>query len=156
MVEELERKIDNNTDDEYENRVLEEMHVQHPIFYIGLLSYSPNLTKEEFEELKKIFFLIWEYFKLKPNILTNQFTDEFFYKIQNRNIELQLYLRDEPAQNEKLSIFTEDLQAVRSLSLLLTVLNRLNVRPVLEQMRMLKKLLIMVDVKSFIECFDSI
>ncbi len=155
LVEELEREIDNNTDDEYTIRVLEEMRVQQPMFYIGLLSFSLELTKEEFEELMKNFFLIWEYFKLKPNVLTNKFTDDYFFKIQNRNFEVQIYIEDASTRNEKLDIFTQDLQGIRSLSLFLTVLNRLNVRPALEQMSMFKKCLVMVDLKSFIECFDS-
>jgi len=66
------------------------------------------------------------------------------------------YSEGEESQDDKLKVYSQDFQNVRSKSLLAAVLFRYNNGPVLSKMSEEKKGLILVGVKSFIECFETV
>ena len=148
-------KID-NMDVEYVNEISDEIFKQQPFFLTVLLGYRLDTSPEELEEIMKIQFLIWEYFKQNKNVQTKKVTKAYFEKIQNRNIHMLQYVEGEPGQNDRLKIYSSDLQNLKSKTLLTAVLFRYNNRPVLSKMEEKKKGIILVGIKSFIECFETI
>jgi len=148
-------KID-NIGVEYFNEISDEIFKQQPFFLTVLLGYRLDTSTEELEEIMKIYFLIWEYFRQTKNVHTKKVTEAYFETIQNRNIHMLQYVEGEPEQNDRLKIYTSNLQNLKSKALLTAVLFRYNNRPVLSKMDEKKKGIILVGIKTFIECFETI
>lgn len=155
IVAELIKKID-QIDSNYVNTTSDEIFKFQPFFLTVLLGYQHDVTMEELEEIMKIYFLVWEYFKLNPNLQTMQVTESYFNKIQKKNIEMLKYTQDEPKENDKLEIYSYDLQNIKSKSLIASILFRFKERPTLLKMNIENKAAIMIGIKSFIECFETI
>lgn len=133
----------------------DEIFQQQPFFLSVLLGYRLDTSPEEFEEIIKIYFLIWEYFKQNKNLPTKKITEAYFEKTQNRHIQMVHYAEGEREQNEILKIYSNDLQNLKSKALLAAVFLRFNNRPVLTKMDENKKGIILVGIKSFLECFET-
>lgn len=149
------KKID-HIDADYVNTVSDEIYKIQPFFLSVLLGYQYDVSMEELEEIMKIYFLVWEYFRLHPNIQKSQVTEADFSKIQKQNIEMLKYSEGEPSENDKLSLYATDLQHQKSKSLLTAVFFRFNERPILLKMDIEKRGAILIGIKSFIECFEKL
>lgn len=66
------------------------------------------------------------------------------------------YAQDEPNENDKLEIYSSDLQNIKSKSLLTAIFFRFNERPALSKMNIEYKGAIIIGIKCFIECFESL
>jgi len=152
---ELIRKID-MMDAPYVNTVTDDIYAKQPFFLTVLLGYRLDVFTEELEELMKIYFLIWEYFKSNQHVQTRKVNQAYFEKIQTRNLQMLKYSEGELSQKDKLKVFAPDLQNLKSKSLLAAILFRFNNRLVLSKMNVQKKGLILIGIKSFIECFETI
>lgn len=151
----LQVKVD-NLSPEYVTEISDEIYQRQPFFLTVLLGYRLDTTMEELEEIMKIYFLIWEYFKHNKNVKTKKVTAAYFEQVQNRNIRMLHYAEGEHEHHDKLNIYSNDLQNIKSKALIATVLFRYNNRPVLSKMEEKKKGIILVGIKSFIECFEAI
>lgn len=149
------KKID-QIDSEYVNSISDEIFKLQPFFLTVLLGYRQDISMEELEEIMKIYFVVWEYFRLNPNVQTKQVTESFFNKIQKRNIEMLKYSEGESTENEKSEIYSSNLQNLKSKSLMSAIFFRFDDRPTLKNMDIEKKGIIMIGIKSFIECFETI
>jgi len=149
------KKID-KIDSDYVNTTSDEIFKFQPFFLTVLLGHQHDVTMEELEEIMKIYFLVWEYFKLNSNLQTKQLTESYFNKIQEKNIEMLRYTQDMPKENDKLEIYSSDLQNIKSKSLMAAIFFRFNERPALLKMDIKKRGAIMIGIKTFIECFETI
>ena len=152
---ELLKKID-NIDENYVNRVSDEIFQRQPFFLSVFLGYRHDVSPEELDEIMKMYFLIWEYFRRHKNVQTKQITQTDFEKIQRRNIQMLHYADGELDQKAKAQVYTSDLQNLRSKALLTAILFMNNNRPVLLNMDPEKKATIYVGTKTFIECFERL
>jgi hypothetical protein len=143
-------------DADYVNSVSDELFKRQPYFLNILLGHRADLSLVELEEIMKIYFLVWEYFKLNQNLKTKQVTEAYFNKVQDKNIQMLRYAADEPKEKDKLEIYSFDLQSINSKSLLTAIFMRFNERPNLLNLNYEKKAVIMIGIKSFIECFETI
>lgn len=154
ILAEILKKID-QIDADYVNTISDEIFKLQPFFLTVLLGHRLDVSTDELEEIIKIYFITWEYFRLNPNVQTKKVTETCFNKIQKRNIEMLKYSEGE-TKNNKLEIYTDNLQNLRSKSLLTAILFRFNERSALLKMDMQKKGAVMIGIKSFIECFETI
>ena len=113
IVAELIKKID-QIDSNYVNTTSDEIFKFQPFFLTVLLGYQHDVTMEELEEIMKIYFLVWEYFKLNPNLQTMQVTESYFNKIQKKNMEMLKYTHNDLKKNDKLEICSYYLQNMKS------------------------------------------
>lgn len=143
-------------DAEYVNVISDEIFKQQPFVLTVLLGYKPDVTETELEELMKIFFLIWEYFKAKNKLPAKKITQESFEKIQKKNIQMLKYSEGEQNQAAKMEVYSCDLQNLKSNSLMTAIFYRFQNYPVLVKMDKEKKGIILIGVKSFIESFETI
>lgn len=148
-------KID-HIDGEYVSKVSDEIFKKQPFFLSALLGYRFDVSTTELEELMKIYFLIWEYFKPNQNVRNKKVTEALFTKMMKRNIQMLKYSEDEPSEQDKLEVYSADLQNLKSKSLLAAVFFRFYNRPVLIKMEKEKTGTILIGIKSFIECFETI
>ena len=81
------KKID-QIDSDYVNSTSDEIFKLQPFFLTVLLGHRLDVTADELEEIMKIYFLVWEYFRLNPNVQTKQVTEAYFDRIQKKNIEM--------------------------------------------------------------------
>ncbi|MGF7138314.1 hypothetical protein [Roseimarinus sediminis] len=143
-------------DSDYVNSTSDEIFKYQPFFLSVLLGYHHDVSMGELEEIMKLYFLVWEYFKWNPNLQKKQVTESNFNQIQKRNIEMLRYTQDEQNENDKLKIYSSDIQNLKSKSLLTAIIFRFNERPILLSMDVEKKGAIIIGIKSFIECFETI
>ena len=149
------REID-NIDAEYVNAVTDEIYKIQPYFLTVLLGYSYDVSGEELEEIMKIYFIIWEYFRLKPNIKKMKVTETFFDQIQAKNIGMLKYSEGEADKTEKIKIYAGDIQKLKSKSLWTAILFRYNNRIVISKMNSETRAAVLIGIKCFIECFEKI
>jgi hypothetical protein len=145
-----------NIDSNYVNAVSDEIFNKQPFFLSVLLGYRFDTSLPELEEIMKIYFLIWEYFKDNKRIQAIKLTENHFEKIQQRNIKMLNYAAGEPCSVNVMEIYSTDLQNFQSKALFTTVLFRFNTRAVLLSMDKRKRGIIILGMKSFIECFETI
>jgi hypothetical protein len=145
-----------NIDAAYVDKVSSELFIHQPFFLSVLMGYREDISMEELDEIVKIYFLIWAYFKQNKNVHAKKVTTPFFETIQNRKIQMLQYVSGETDEQEKMKIYCNDLQQLTSKALLTAVFYRYNNRPVLLRMDTMKKSLIFLDINSFIECFETI
>lgn len=152
---ELLKKID-QVDATYADTVSDEIFQRQPFFLSVLLGYQFDVSMEELEEIMKIYFLIWEYFRSNPNFQKKQVSQAFFERIQTKNIGMLKYSEGEPGKLEKRKIYSNDLHKLKSKALWTAILFRCDNRPVLRKMDIETKGMILIGMKSFIECFEAI
>ena len=148
-------KID-NIDAEYVDLISDEIFQKQPFFLTTLLGYRFDVTPIELEEIMKIYFLIWEYFRTNKKVQTIKVTETYFETILNTNIALLQYIDGELDEDEKTRIYSSHLSNLKSKALFTAVLYRYSERPVLIKMEEEKRAIILLGIKSFIECFETI
>ncbi len=154
-IAELLRDID-RLDAENANRISDEMFQQQPFFLTVLLGYRFDVTELELEETMLIFFLIWEYFKKFKTIPVKKITRGYFEKIQGKNVQMLKYAEGELSRVDKLKIYEDDGQNLKSNPLLTAIYYRFHNRPVLLRMDTGKQGILLIGIRSFIECFETI
>jgi hypothetical protein len=82
------------------DKISDEIYVQQPFFLQVLLGYSLDLTQEEFEEVIKMYLLIWEYFKAYRKI-SKKITESDFMKTQMKYVEMLKYIDGETDQKRR-------------------------------------------------------
>lgn len=155
IVAGLLKKID-KIDSEEALLLFDEMHKEQPFLLSVLLGYHFDVTPIELEEIIKVYFLIWLYFKKIQPGKRNLISETQFTIIQNRNIEMLKYTDGESNESDKLEIYGADIQHIKSKALLTAILFRWNERPTLQQMNITAKGAVLIGAKSFIECFEAV
>lgn len=143
-------------DAEYVNLISDEIFQKQPFFLTTLLGYRFDLTPIELEEIMKIYFLIWEYFRTNTKVQTVKVTETYFESILNTNLALLIFAEAESNEEEKAKLFSSNLGNLKSKALFTSVLYRFDESPVLLNMEAEKKDIILIGIKSFIECFETI
>lgn len=140
----------------YVNQVTDEIFKSQPFFLSVFLDYRHELTPFELEEVMKVHFIIWEYFKDKANIRTKAVTQILFEKMEKKNIKMLHLAQDESLSSERDDIYKNDLDTMKSKSLMTAVLYRFTERPTLVSMNDKMKTITLIDIKTFVECFEII
>ena len=141
---------------QYITSTSEQMEQYQPFMLSMLLGYNFDMRTEEVEEIMKIYFLIWEYFKSKKNIKKRELTEFQFEKAQKRNIDFFKYLDGETSEQDFNNTTSLDLGNLQSKALLTGVLLRFDTIPILLNMNGDMKGMVMIGIKSLIECFEEI
>ncbi len=140
----------------YVDSVTDDIFRYQPFFLSVLLGHSLDNTPEEFESIMKIYFVVWEYYKEKPNIKKRQVTEAKYTNALKKNASMLNYANDEPTQKDKAKIYTKDLQNIKSKSLIATMYFMLDYNKPLLKWNTEKKGYLLLELKTFVECFDTI
>lgn len=154
-VADLMFKID-NWDADYITSLSSEILQYQPYFLSVLAGVRVEVTEEELEEILKIYFLIWEFFRENKNVLEKKVTEAYFNKVLEKQVGMLRYMEGEPTQKEKGKVVSYDFEKIKSRSLLAAVLLRYSERPVIAKMDEQMKGHIFIGIKSFIECFENL
>lgn len=153
-IESLLKKIDAD-DIAYLDTISDEINQKQPFLLSLLLGYQNDISVLELEELLRIYLLIWNFFRNHPNVQTQKITEAMFEQMQDRNISMLRNTAAEAAY-QKSMVFEKDLQNIASKALMSTIWVRFTTRPVLTNMEMKTKSIIMIGIKSLIECFEAL
>ena len=148
------QKID-SVDAYYVDSITDDIYKKQPFLLSVLLGYHLDVTPLHLEELMKCYFLIWEYFKDNKNVQTKKITKELFEKIQARNISMLTYT-DGESERQQTVIYDHDLQNLKSKALMTAIFFRFNTQANLADMDGEIKGMILMGIKTFIECFEII
>jgi hypothetical protein len=143
-------------DELYFHQISDEIYKYQPFFLTVLLGYRSDISLDELGEIMNMYFLTWEYFKSNKSILVKKVTKSDFENIQMKNIQMLKYSEGESSPQDMSLVFTDDLQNLKSKALFGAIILKVLENPVLSAMDMQLKGYILIDIKSFIECFESI
>ena len=102
-----------------------------------------------------MYYILWEYFKDKKNIRKIKLSEELFEKVHLKNIHFFKYLEVE--NKEGFDLTTKiDLENIQSKALLTDLLFRYQTHPVFLEMKYETRVIILIGIKSLIECFEEI
>lgn len=116
----------NNIDADNANSELDVIFQQQPFLISLILGYKIDLKSEEVEEMMRIIFIIWEYFKQNEIVRQVKITQSLLEKVQLRNMHLLKYLEGEPGKEKKSEIIASDLGHLNSKALLTGIFLRFN------------------------------
>jgi len=149
-------KTIDSIDAEYALLISDEIFDKQPFFLSVLLGYHLDVLPEELEEIMKLYFIMWEYFKSNSRIPANKITEDDFVRIEKKNIQMLEYAQGEPTEEQRILLYSDDLQNTRSKALWPAIFLRFQIRPVLINMKWQTTASVIVGIKSFIECFETI
>ena len=147
-------KVD-NIDQRYIDLTTDGMYKYQPFLLSLILGYQHDLRLQEFEEVMKIYFIIWEYFKGKKNIKKKKLTEKQFEDSEKKNLYFFKYLEKSESKDKEFAI-TNDLENQQSKALLTAILYRFNTRPILLTMSGENRGIVIIGIKSIIDCFEEI
>jgi hypothetical protein len=154
-VSEIINKID-KMDVAYANSESDVIFQRQPFLISLILGYRLDLKMAEVEEVTKIIFIIWEYFKDNQKVNRKKITENQFEKIQHRNIYMLQYFEGEPGEEAKSHFVASDLDQFNSKVLLASLFFRFDTQDVFMQMTAETKAILLIGMKSLIECFEEI
>lgn len=143
-------------DEKYVNEESDIISQKHPFLISLIIGYRFDLKPLELEEIMKIFFLIWEFFKKYHRIEIAKITETQFMRIQQRNVYMLKYFEGEQSKNSKQEVISSDLEHLKSKSLFTGVIFQFNQKTALLNMKSETRGKILVGLKSLIECFEEI
>jgi len=147
------RKL-NDIDGDYMNSEMEVMVEKQPFIISLLLGYRSDFNTEELEDIAKVLFLIWEFFKDSNNIPSKQIHAQQFEKVQERNISMLRYLDGVNTEEEHSFVSKSDLSHLKSKALLTGVMYQFDHLQSLSKMGINEKSMLIIGMKSLIECFE--
>ncbi|WP_417359622.1 hypothetical protein [Galbibacter sp.] len=138
----------------YANKVSDQIYKQQPFFLTVLLGYRKDISMVELEDIMKVYFLVWEYFKLNRNLPKEKVTQTKFEKVQHKIMQMLHYSEGE-SETSRDEIYRRELQNLKSKSLWTAVHLRFNNQPALMAMNPENKGLVLIGILSFIQCFEA-
>lgn len=143
-------------DEEYVKKESDIISQKQPFLISLIFGYRFDLKELELEEILKVIFLIWEFFKNHSQIESTKISETQFMRIQQRNIHMLKYFEGEQGENAKLELVFSDLENLKSKSLFTGIIIQFNQKVALLDMKSENRGIILVGLKSLIECFEDI
>jgi hypothetical protein len=145
----------NDIDAAYVDAITDEIAEKQPFFLSVMLGYKYDTTIQELDEILRVFFLIWEYFKLYGRIPPYKVTQEEYETVELNNFKLLQSLEAEKDPEKISTIYERYFAPLKSKSLLAAVLFRFNHRQAFIEMSPNLRGMIFIEMKCFIEFFES-
>lgn len=131
-VLELEKKID-SIGPQYVDDMSTEIFKYQPFYLSVLLGYRMDVTPLELDELLRVYFLVWEYFRTSDGPLKKIVTQAQFEKAEDQMVAMLQY-SEGVSQNDKGDVFEKDIDTLKSKVLMGVVVSRFQKRSILANM----------------------
>lgn len=143
-------------DEGYVNTESDLIFKKQPFLISLLLGYSYDVKGHELDEIMRIIFLIWEFFKNQNQINITKISEAQFERIQQRNIYMLKYYEGEQGDKDKMEFVSADFKNLKSKSLFGGIVFHFFDKSPLLEMEKESRGIILVGLKSLIECFEEI
>lgn len=150
-----EKWMESFTAKDYENSA-DNLFKEQPFILSMIVGYYFDLPQHQHSEIVRFYILIWGYYKRKGNLKKIKITEQDFDKVQNRHVKMLKYLESETDQKEIDKIHLNDLKNVKSIGLFSLILTRFTQSSVLSELEKRKQAILLIGIKSTIECLDAI
>jgi hypothetical protein len=111
-------------DVKYADKESDEVFQKQPFIISLVLGYGIDLNPKEHEEVIKVLFIIWEYFKVNEKIGTKKVTVKQYDRIAKRNLQMLKYYESETLEADKSMVIESDLSHLNSKALLTAIIFR--------------------------------
>jgi len=155
IISQLIKKVE-QIDEVYVNNESDIIFQKQPFLISLLLGYKIDLNEYELEEIMKVVFLIWEFFKNHSQIEHQKISETQFERIQQRNVYMLKYYAGEKGESAKMDVVAADLMHLKSKSLFTGILFQFGHKSALINLDEENRGIILVGLKSLIECFEEI
>jgi hypothetical protein len=150
-------KIDNQQNDlAFANWVTDEIYQHQPFLLSVMMGYKIDLPPEPLAELVKLYIVVWEYFKDAPNVRNVRITQQQYEKAESLQIATLQTLERLASRKQKDTVITNDLNKVTSKALVALMFTEFKERKALNALDPHTKGILLVGLKSFIQCFEDI
>jgi len=146
----------NDMDADYISKESDEICKKQPFILSLILGYHHDFESSELEGITKILLVIWEYFKRKKQTENGTITEELYEGIHERNIKMLKYYEGETNLADKDAVISSDLNNMKSKALFTSVIFMFNTDKVLKRMKGSTKGIVIIGMKSLIECFEKV
>lgn len=153
-VSEIIQKVD-KMDANYMNSESDKIYIRQPLLISTIMGYHMDLKSQESEDVARIIFMIWEYYKDNEKIIDKAITELQFDEAHERNISFLNYMESEVAEKAKSEIIASDFDHLDSKALLTGVFFRFNTQKALIEMEEETRGIVMIGMKSLIECMEE-
>jgi hypothetical protein len=135
--------------------LIQEIHALQP-FYINVLnSYKFDLNSEEFDEIAKIFIIMWEFLKFQKITFSKKLTEQEFIKVRDQLLFMLKYLEGETNEKEAKKIIQNDIEKIQSKALFTAIIYRYNTQPNIIKISNQVRGFIFIDLKTFLIYFEN-
>lgn len=119
----------NNPEPKYFEFILDDLNIHQPFILSVILGFHPDLKPKDFDEVFKLFVLIWEYFRLKKNSKKVKISEKLFTDTQQNIINYFLYLEKEDSKVQKKAI-DQDINHFKCRALMSAILGTFATSPI--------------------------
>jgi hypothetical protein len=154
FVGELIKKI--NTIDLTEASNVSDRIVKNQPFIMSLLiGYKFDVEEDQLNDVMKMLFIIYLYFENKTNIGAKKIGPKEFEKYEKRNIQFLKYFSGEQNNKSQLEVNKQYLSNLKCKSLFTGILAMANTQISLKKMNSELKGIIVMGMKTLIDCLES-
>ncbi|MEP7376083.1 MAG: hypothetical protein ABI675_21990 [Chitinophagaceae bacterium] len=140
----------------FANKVTDELYHHQPFILSMLMGYKMDLLPAELTAVINLYILIWEFFKIEPQVLAIPITQQHYEKVEMGAVRWLQKLEAIRSDEEKEMIVTKDLNKSSSKALTGIIFKEFKEGLVLEKMDVEKKGILLIGFRSVIQCFENI
>ncbi len=154
IVADIIKQLD-KADAMYADAESDKIYEQQPFIISLILGYRLDLNKNELDQIVKMFFVIWKYFKGRNKFQRKKITEQQYDRILKKNMDLLKFSEREKDQEKKLALFNAELSNLEAKALLAAIPLIFDTQPALKNMQTNLKARISLGMLSIIECFEE-
>jgi|SRR6185437_4239751 len=140
----------------FANRVTDEIYLHQPFLLSTIKGYKMDLSPEPLDALVKLYLILWEYFKDEPNVRKVAITQQQYEKAEGLQIAMLQSLERLASEKQKEMAVTNNLNRIISKALIALMFAEFKERKALNALDPQTKGILLVGLKSFIQCFEDI
>lgn len=137
-------------------QITDEIYHHQPFLISLFLGYKDEVDPYQHDEILRTLIIIWLYFRENKNVKRKKITAGMFEAMEEKNIRFLKYLEGEPTIQAQALTTLNDLKQLKSLGLFTAVLFKVKEGKALSKLPDDEAAIILVGLKSLIECFEKI
>jgi hypothetical protein len=141
---------------DFVGRITDEIYLHQPFLLYTIMGYKMDLSPEPLDALVKLYLILWEYFKDEPNVRKVAITQQQYEKAEDLQIAMLQTLERLASDKQKEMAVTNNLNRIISKALIALMFAEFKERKALNALDPQTKGILLVGLKSFIQCFEDI
>jgi hypothetical protein len=139
-------------------QITDEIYHHQPFLISLFLGYKDEVDPypPQADEILRTLIIIWLYFRENKNVKRKKITADMFEVMEEKNIRFLKYLEGEPTIQAQALTTLNDFKQLKSLELFTAVLFKIKEGKALSKLPDDEAAIILVGLKSLIECFSKI
>lgn len=132
-------------------KISDEIYLYQPFVLSLFLGFKDEVDIFQLDEILRIFLIIWLFFRDRENVKKKKITEKIFEARQRKNLQFLQYMQDLPIKQDRDQALNYNLGALKSKALF-----KFKEGPTLKKLETARSALMLIGIKSLIECFEHI